>query len=560
MAALSLVAVGGVFAVNFLKGSNLDAAQYIPADAVAYVEFTADPGAAQKVEAAQLLNRLSEGLDALDYTVDEDPATAQRDAGQAVLDLFCSSTDYEDDIEPWLGSTIAAAVTPEDGGTPILVVRTTDAEASEDGLRDLYDCAYDYYDEWGEELEYSLPDLADQFDDDLGVAYDGEWAVVAANQNAADDALEAAKEQSLADDEHFSKTIAELGELGIATGWLSGERLTELGDDYMTSDTRDGLQEVFASQAVTFRVDGDVAEVSGVVLGEEIVGVEQGDFDPTTLPGDSVYAAYWGNLGDSAGAHVADDYSDGFGYSDSMDLYGGEFISWLFGPVEGDPFDIGYVGDVDDWDDDDFFAVAASTPESPYSGFPDEPESDADCVIEDTGRLVIASGESVFSDGGAYLDAELYEEEYESDIDWYALEESYWWDEYLDDDYYYDFEEFIYAMEDEGRIDLDDWTDSESYAYCETTSVEAQDMDGFSVWTDDESWAEQAADQSGDLGSQDSFTQVIPDAGKSDLFMFVNNDMIADNGEDLADVIESAGYSVDQQQGKLVVTARVLFR
>lgn len=536
---VALVGGGLVLVLKVIGGSNLEAAELVPASAVAYVEFTIDPGAAQKVEAARLLNRLT---DDAPLTIDEDPAEAQRDAAQYLLDELCPDIDYADDIEPWLGDSLAFALLG--GGSPIVVVHTTGAEASEAGLDDLFGCVVDHYGAHAYQFSDDL-DLSD-----IGVAHNGNWAVIAASAKDAERFLDEADEESLADDPEFIDALAELGDLGFITAWFSGARAAELADAHnASSDTVDALEELYASAVATLRVDGDVLEVAGSVSGN-FPDISPAGYDATTLPDDIVMATYWSGIGDSVGGLLLSDHESAFtgwalaGVPRELALRSG--LPW---PITS--FDFVYP-DLEVAGTDDFLLMASTTPEYPWSD-ENEPTAPDDCRFEENGRVVLTNNADLVPDA-PHLKPSYYEEELEGDLDWNALYDSQLYDAWLNDfGYPGSFEAYVHD-----HADPDEWILHESYSYCSTGPADPIDEGDLTAWSDGESFADDVLGQSGTLGESSVFRAVVPDAADKDLFTFWGRDQLEHQKAGLADVVEAVGYSMDQGPGRATFSLRVL--
>ena len=209
---LAAVGVGAWAAVSFFA-TGAQPAEALPDSTLAYLSIDLDPSGGQKIEALRTLNKFPAFEDQVGIDTDDDIRKVLFDEIQGELD--CDGLDYEDDVEPWLGSRAAVAAVDSGGETPdpVFVLQVKDAEAAEKGLETIKDCS-------GEE--------------EGGWAIDGDWVVIAQTDKIAEGVADDAAEASLADDEDFQRWVGEAGDSGVVTiyaGPSLGDYLAENADD-----------------------------------------------------------------------------------------------------------------------------------------------------------------------------------------------------------------------------------------------------------------------------------------------------------------------------------------
>lgn len=194
---------GGAFAVaRMLGGGGDQPAAAMPAGTSAYVKVDIDPGAGQK-------------LAALDFVSELEPEMMEgAENGDLKREIFepllaespeLSELTYADDIEPWLGDRVGLGLVSVDGTTepvPVLALQATDTAA-----------AGEAFDKIG--------------DDTVGWYVSGDY-IVALPAEHRDAVLADVEAGTLADSATFSEDLTELGEQGVASGWLDLSALSTM--------------------------------------------------------------------------------------------------------------------------------------------------------------------------------------------------------------------------------------------------------------------------------------------------------------------------------------------
>ncbi len=197
--AVALVAVGGASwaAWSFLS-TGAQPAEALPDTTIAYVSIDLDPSGGQKIEALQTLQKFPAFDERVGLDPDDDVRAWIFEELQGVAG--CENLDYADDIEPWLGDRFAVAAVDTGGKmpAPVYVLQVSDASAAEDGFAAIRDCAGG----GGDNGAWTI---------------DGDWALIAEEQETVDAVADATAEGTLAADDDFQQWTGEAGDPGIVS-------------------------------------------------------------------------------------------------------------------------------------------------------------------------------------------------------------------------------------------------------------------------------------------------------------------------------------------------------
>ena len=211
-AVLAVVGVGAWAAVSFLStGAQPDEA--LPSSTLGYASIDLDPSGGQKIEALKTLNKFPAFKDEIGLDTDDD--IRQRIFEEFEKDAECG-LDYAQDIEPWLGDRMAVAAVDTGGNTPapVFVVQVKDADKADVGLAKVRDCGGD--------------------DDALattgGWVFDGDWAIIAEDQETAQAVSDLTDKGNLADDPEYQDLTSAAGDIGIVNLYVAPEAGQHLAD------------------------------------------------------------------------------------------------------------------------------------------------------------------------------------------------------------------------------------------------------------------------------------------------------------------------------------------
>lgn len=286
---VAVVAVigGAAWAVSQLVATGASPATAVPADALAYVALDLDPGAGQKVEALRTLNRF--------------PALAERlgdrdELKSALVQAVLSEAPCDDltveGIERWLGDRMAVAVLPgEDKATPVVTVQVSGEAAAREGVQEVVAC--------GNEGDDELP----------GMAFLGDYMVLAEDDATAQAAADAAEQEALDGADGYGRWVEEAGGPGILTGYLAPGAPAALAEEWGF-----GSGMPMGGMADPAQVEEAMADFEGAAFALRFAGggieAEAAGHAPDspTAGGDNGLAA----LPDSTGVAVGMGVSEGF--------------------------------------------------------------------------------------------------------------------------------------------------------------------------------------------------------------------------------------------------------
>jgi len=288
------LAGGGAWAALSFFSTGAQPSEALPAGTLGYASIDLDPGGGQKIEAFRTLRAFPAFDDVAGLDADQDLRRAIFDV-IAGTDAGCPGLDFDDDIDPWLGSRAAlAAVLDTDGEPqPVIVVQVKDADRAETGLERLRACG---------DLEGASGG------GQSGWKVDGDWALIAPSEALAVRVSEQAATSNLADDATFTKWTQETGDQGIATlyaapsaGPVVLQQLGGLRDGGVLSEVLGVRLDDFTGVAATIRFSGGALEMEAAGRAPQdadrfLSTASIGD-DIGRLPGDTA-AALGLSLGD----------------------------------------------------------------------------------------------------------------------------------------------------------------------------------------------------------------------------------------------------------------------
>ncbi len=254
-----LIGGGSFAAYTMLSGGGPQPAEAIPDSAIAYARVDLDPSADQKINALRLLRDVPEFEEETGITTDT-ADLRKRFFEESLADSEgCGDIDYDDDIEPWIGDRAGVAAMPGAEGEdpqPLLVLQVTDEDAAKTGIEALLECGG-----------------ADEAtgEDKPGVAFVGDYALIAADDKVGDYASDA-EESPLSDDEDFSGDMDALEGEGLMSFWVDMDEVVTLAqqDNPEMGDVLDaaGISEL-GSISAAVRAQSDALEL--VVAGDSDV-------------------------------------------------------------------------------------------------------------------------------------------------------------------------------------------------------------------------------------------------------------------------------------------------
>jgi hypothetical protein len=208
--ALAGLGAGAWAALGFFQ-QGAQPAEALPSSTVAYLGLDLDPSGGQKIDAFRTLNKFPAFSDEVGVdSVDE----LRHKVGEALVgEADCPGLDYDQDIDPWLGDRMAVAGVPLHGKARLVaVVQVKDDDAARNGIAQLNAC-----------------DDSGASDDKAGFSVHDGWAVLAESQQVVDQVVDATADGTLADDPTYQEWIDKLGDAGVVNAYASPEAGKYLG-------------------------------------------------------------------------------------------------------------------------------------------------------------------------------------------------------------------------------------------------------------------------------------------------------------------------------------------
>jgi hypothetical protein len=266
-----VVAGGAAWGVTqLLAGGGPAPATALPADVIGYVSVDLDPSAGQKIEAIKTLNKFPALRKELGIGSGDDVRRWLVDKLQD--EQSCKSLDYDTEVKPWIGDKLAVAAVPDSAhvAAPLFAVQVKDQDKAREGVKAIFtDC--------GES-------------DDYGVAFVGDYMLLAENDAIAKKAAADAKLDPLSDDAAYKKLMDQAGDSGIVTGYVGKGVVDALADGMDAAslppaqrDQIDKAVKDFHGAAAVVRFDGGGIEAEVVSDAGQTAGLTAAD-DITRLP------------------------------------------------------------------------------------------------------------------------------------------------------------------------------------------------------------------------------------------------------------------------------------
>ena len=247
--ALALVVVGGGVAMagnyfGWFRGPQPSAA--LPAGAVGYAQFDADPSADQKLGAMSFLRDVKQ----------VSTSGGNSDVKQMIWDALTEQysyafedIDYQADIKPWVGNRIGAAIYPANkgGAYSAIAVQVTNENLAKAKIPELFDGA-------------------------VLLGFKDGYAVIT-SESFKDD-FPTFGSSSLADDSLFSSDFRSLGDPGWAAAWGDSKQISQLAN---TSSIETASYAAAGRVAATLRFTNDTVQLKAVGFG----------LDPASIPNTS---------------------------------------------------------------------------------------------------------------------------------------------------------------------------------------------------------------------------------------------------------------------------------
>jgi hypothetical protein len=263
--AVVLLVAGVTYGVGQLSGGGSQPEDALPAGAFAFAKVDLDPPAGQKVDGFRFLRKFPALRDRL----------GTEDVRRLIFDEVAqeagwSDVDFDSEVAPWMGQRVGVAAYAPRPDTEtlfpepsvVVALQVTDAGEAREGLRRLVDLG----------VQASDGKAADA----PGFVVTGDYALLAVNQEAADEAARKAADGVLASDGPLAADLAAAAD-GVAVIWMDMQRAVEaVGSSALGMGGFGGFGTLGAAggrATYVARFDGpDVFEVAGTVTGSGASG------------------------------------------------------------------------------------------------------------------------------------------------------------------------------------------------------------------------------------------------------------------------------------------------
>lgn len=286
------LAGGGAWAWTALSGGGTQPEDVLPASTVAYGRLDLDPSATQKIQAIRLLRSLPAFREG--SGIDSDKVDLRE---VLVEQMFGNCVDFHKDVTPWLGKRLGFGVVDQD--SIVLALQVTDEPKARKGIRQFDDCSKTSHG---------------------GLAFLDGYALVTEKRSDASHFAREAATKPLAQAADFTKAMADLGDPGLASIWVSPQRaaavpglVSALGNGFgiPRDELAKGLKKG-GNFAIAIRADHSRLALHGqssakTTFVDDVAGVSIG-----SLPKSAVAVAGWATPDGALGSSFRAGFERGF--------------------------------------------------------------------------------------------------------------------------------------------------------------------------------------------------------------------------------------------------------
>ena len=237
--------------------SSSDPAGFAPPGSLVYVEGTVRPTGSLKSDVDSIASKVA-GVDNLGEFVVEELESSARDDGEPV--------DYATEIEPWLGERAGVAFADLRDGDPsdfAAAVESTDAAATQEFIDKQVEISKDGY----RDVSYEGVEFKVGGDEDQAVGVVGDFLVLAEDEQAFKDAVDASSGDSLADEARFVGAWKATSEGALADVYVDVGGLIERSGDTIDPQAR----QILGNAGID---PSDATAVASVIPGADHVEVD----------------------------------------------------------------------------------------------------------------------------------------------------------------------------------------------------------------------------------------------------------------------------------------------
>jgi uncharacterized protein DUF3352 len=298
--ATALVALALLGGCGGGSSSGSDLATFAPAGSLVYMEGTLRPTGSLKTD-VDAIARTVAGVDNLGDLVVEELEESALDDGEPF--------DYATEVEPWLGERASLAFKDIEDGDPanfVLAVESTDTAATQEFIDTQTESGADPY----RDVSYEGVDFRVGGEEEQAVGVLGDFLVLAEDEQAFKEAVDASEGESLGGEERFESAFEAVSEGSLVDAYVDIGGIIEQSGDTIDPQAR----EILANAGID---PSDATAVASATPGSDLVEVDLssdlgGEEAPTgdgsellgSLPADSFAAVALSGFGNQLGEAI----------------------------------------------------------------------------------------------------------------------------------------------------------------------------------------------------------------------------------------------------------------
>lgn len=239
------------------SSSSSELAGFAPPGSLVYAEGTLRPTGSLKTDVDAIAQTVGDADNLGDLVVEELEESAREDG---------EPFDYATEVEPWLGERAALAFKDIEDGDPanfVLAVESTDTAATQEFIDTQTEAGDDPY----RDVSYEGVDFRVGGDEDQAVGVVGDFLVLAEDERAFKEAVDASEGESLGDEERFEAAFESASEGSLADVYIDIGGIIEQSGDTIDPQAR----EILANSGID---PSDATAVASVTPGSDTVEVD----------------------------------------------------------------------------------------------------------------------------------------------------------------------------------------------------------------------------------------------------------------------------------------------
>jgi hypothetical protein len=279
------------------SSSSSDSAGFAPSRSLVYMEGTLQPTGSLRSDVDAIAQTVA-GVDNLGDLVVEELEDSALDDGEPF--------DYATEVEPWLGERASLAFKDLEDGDPanfVLAVESTDTDATQEFIDTQTEGGEDPY----RDVSYEGVDFRVGGEEEQAVGVLGDFLVLAEDEGAFKEAVDASEGESLGDEERFRSAFEAVSEGSLVDLYVDIGGILEQSGDTIDPQAREilanaGIDPSDATAVASATPGKDLVEVD---LSSDLGGEEAPSGDASellgSLPADSFAAVAASGFGNQIG-------------------------------------------------------------------------------------------------------------------------------------------------------------------------------------------------------------------------------------------------------------------